>query len=257
MAAANENTHSLSNPAYDNSFQELYLQVRTKEKRLFEDEIVKDLPYSNKIPGKYLQEWSIRARTSIQIKKYLSKVNFGTKVLDVGCGNGWFSAQLAQLNCLDVVGLDINMVELKQGSRIFSSPNLHFCFGSIFENIFMPETFDFIFLNASIQYFENLPLLFDRLFLFLKKSGEIHITDSPFYSNKEVIAAKLRSKNYYSSINLPRMASHYFPHTFQELSFTNYRILNKKTIIQKISDRVLNKHYLHFPWIKIMNAGSN
>ena len=254
MTAPDENIVFLSSPDRFTPFQELYLQVRTKENRLLDDEIVKELPYTNKVIGSQLQEWHVRANTCSEIKKYLSKVKSRAKVLDLGCGNGWLSAQLAQLETLDVTGLDINLTELEQAARIFSSPNLHFCFGNIFEDIFEPETFDFILLNASIQYFENLPLLFDRLFFFLKKEGEIHIMDSPMYLEEEVWIAKQRSKDYYASMGFPAMASHYYHHSYEELSFTNYEILNNKKTFQKITNRVLNRHHETFPWIRIRNV---
>ena len=54
------------------------------------------------------------------------------KILDVGCGNGWFSGQLAAIASAKVYALDLNRMELEQAARIFNLHNLILCYGNIF-----------------------------------------------------------------------------------------------------------------------------
>ena len=120
-------------------------------------------------------------------------VGEGRRAIDVGCGNGWFSNTLT-LNNNEVVGLDINSLELEQAARVFKKEKLAFVYGNLFKiNEPFINQFDLIVLNASIQYFSDINELVTKLKTFLKPSGEINIIESPFYYKKESIDDKKRT----------------------------------------------------------------
>ena len=94
----------------NDEFERLYLETRNSESRVLIDEEVKLLPLTD-FNYKLHAEWNLRKQTSDRFLYYLNKKTFKT-ILDIGCGNGWFTNLLAQSN-LDskVIGIDINKVE--------------------------------------------------------------------------------------------------------------------------------------------------
>ena len=140
---------------------------------------------------------------------------------------------------------------MKQGARLFSSSNLNFIYANIFEAELPDSFFDIITINSAIQYFRELNTLINKLFTFMKKGGEIHLIDSPLYSEFEAINAEFRSLNYYTSTGNHEMAEKYFHHTFDELSFFSYEILYNPLTLKNKVFRSLNINNSPFPWIKI------
>jgi len=234
----------------DNTFESDYIAVRKKENRIYSDEEVKLLPNtSNDNPHK--NEWKLRSKSMGRFISYVQKPNDKLNLLDIGCGNGWFSANIARQTPLNVYALDINKTELEQAARVFELNNLKFICGNIFDNIFEESTFDIITLNSSIQYFDNLNTLIERLFFYLKDKGGIHIIDSPVYNLNELTGAKERTARHYISLGFPEMTKLYYHHVFEELEIFNYNILFKpKSILVRIK-RFLGMNDSPFPWIRL------
>jgi ubiquinone/menaquinone biosynthesis C-methylase UbiE len=172
-------------------------------------------------------------------------------LLDLGCGNGWFCGQLSRSFNHHYFCTDVNLVELKQGRKIFNSEQIKFIYADIFSAEFPHTAFDIITVNAAVQYFPDLKRLLDRLIKLITATGEIHVIDSPFYSKSEAINAKKRTMDYYSSIGFPEMAEKYFHQTYEDLSNFNYRTLYKpQALLTKLTNLFLTKDS-PFPWIKI------
>lgn len=230
---------------FENIFESNYLAVRAKENRVYSDEIVATLPYVETNHSQY-QEWKLRQKTIQRFVGYLKQKSY-KNVLDIGCGNGWFTNIIAQNIEGDIIGLDVNKEELEQGRRVFLSPQLTFAYGDIFQAEFK-ETFDLIVLNASIQYFPDLKLLFQRLKSLLSNEGEIHILDSPFYSTqKESQAAQQRTIAYYTQLGYPEMGQFYFHHQLSDLEGFKKLYVPQKTILQKIMNR-RDSPFLWYVW---------
>jgi ubiquinone/menaquinone biosynthesis C-methylase UbiE len=232
----------------DVNFEDKYLQVRKKENRLLTDEQVRSLPILNDHP--HTHEWQKRARSAQRVSDYFLNVERNT-LLDLGCGNGWFTALLAKNNKLDIIGMDINLSELKQAARIFEFRNLHFLYGDIFRVDIPGHTFNYITLNAAIQYFGDMDKLINRLFELLKTEGEIHIIDSPLYDKDGVSAAKQRTVDYFSDLGFPEMSNFYHHHTWSEIQKWDYEVLYSFKKIQKLFTFVREPD-MPFPWIKIV-----
>lgn len=231
----------------DDTFSSEYLTVRKKEGRGLTDFEVLNLPNTTKSNKNY-REWSVRKRSSERILTYLKNINKPLNILDVGCGNGWFTNCMASLENVAVTGLDINIEELSQAARVFEGENLKFIYADIFEaRVIFKNKYDLITLNASIQYFEQIHELLGLLKTFLKPNGEIHIFDSPFYSNEEMDAAKKRTVAYYSLLGVPQMSDHYFHHSNTILKEATIMYSPKKGILEKI----FRPKDIPFYWIKI------
>ncbi|MEO8399953.1 MAG: hypothetical protein ABI550_09100, partial [Ignavibacteriaceae bacterium] len=120
--------------------------------------------------------------------------------------------------------------------------------GDIFTDIFTSNIFNFIIVSSAVQYFSDLRNLLFRLSHFLAINGEIHIIDSPIYTEDEVSGAKKRTEEYYKSIGEPEMTDFYFHHSWKSLQGFDYEILNKNFFkFFKMSSKVNP-----FPWIKII-----
>lgn len=226
---------------------DLYIKVRTIEGRLLDDRSVSKLPdVPNIHPLK--REWEIRRQSSDRLLEYLKEKKAGVTVLDVGCGNGWMSNLLSQIPDSDVSALDLNITELEQGARVFSKNSaLTFLFADIFEAPLPENAFDIISVASAIQYFPDLPALIERLLRLLKQNGEIHIFDSPLYTESSVEAARGRSQAYYEEIGVPEMSEHYFHHTYSGLKDFNYAFLYKPTSMKNF----IIRNSSPFPWIRI------
>ncbi len=227
---------------------DLYLRVRAKEGRLYSDDIVAYLPL---VPsGNPLQtEWLARSASASRLTRFLSRRPKPLIILDLGCGNGWLSNLLYKSGHL-VIGMDQNHPELKQAARVFTSnPKLLFLEADIFSAPFAAGIFDVILLASVIQYFPDLPALLSILLGLLKPHGEIHIIDSPLYSNTELEDAIRRSQDYYTSIGFPEMSENYFHHCISELDIFHPKILyDPQQLIFRLK-RGIGQTDSPFPWI--------
>ena len=255
----NNHAYNFTNGVYyitqqvtDNPAEEIYLKTRKKEGRLYDDSIVKNLPEFS-ADHRYYGEWRIRKLSSQKLIHYLSNIKGEKEILDLGCGNGWLSNKLSRLDKSDVIGMDLNITELEQASRVFlPRNNLLFAYADIFNNALGEYKFDFIILAAMIQYFRDISSLFENLLGKLKAKGEIHIIDSPLYSEKEVLKARERSALYYTELGVPEMKEYYNHHTLREIcsNFNTDLLYNPKSLVNRTKG-TLSKNYSPLYWIKI------
>lgn len=190
---------------------ELYLKVREKEGRIHSDQVVARLPF---MPDgdPFADEWRARSASASRLVRYLTSWQKPIRILDLGCGNGWLSNLLAGAGPI-VIGFDQNHHEMKQARRVFqSNPKLSFLEGDIFSAPFHVGSFDMIVLASVLQYFQDACKLLSVLLNYLKPQGEIHILDTSLYLDGEVEKAKVRSREYYTSLGFPEMSEHYFHH---------------------------------------------
>jgi len=206
-------------------FANKYTGLRKKEGRIYRDTEVLNLPSISSSHAFY-KEWRIRKRSCQKLLRYLKKKGPIQNILEVGCGNGWLSAQLATNTNADVIGLDINDIELEQARKLFNPvQNLSFINGDINDEMFTDKKFDIIVFAASIQYFESIKKIVAIALEHLTPQGEVHIIDTNFYQGDEVILAQQRTKEYYNSIGFSGMEEHYFHHSLNELTIFQYKIL--------------------------------
>jgi len=234
----------------NNEFESVYLKVRDNEKRIYSDEELIKLPFASET-NPHKKEWDLRAKSFLRFKHYLMLKKENINILDLGCGNGWFCGQLSQSFNQNFYCADVNLSELKQGRRTFNSGKLKFIYADIFTAEIPEPSFDMIIINAAVQYFPDLKKLVKKFLSLINEYGEIHIIDSPFYSENEVNNARKRTRAYYSSLNFPEMEKRYFHHTYGELSeFNTNTIYNPASPRQKIK-RLFSSNDSPFPWIVI------
>lgn len=205
-------------PAALSSFESKYIAIRKKEGRMYDVSEVQRLPMVPRHHPHY-KEWKIREHSLGKLKNHLQSRPQPWKLLDIGCGNGWMSAQLAQMQGSNVLGLDVGKAELEQAQAAFGGKaNLVFAQGSIFSESLKPNAWDYILLAGAVQYFEDVKVLVNRLLELLKPNGEIHILDSPFYTPETQPTARKNTQAYYESEGFPELAAFYHAHLLTDLS---------------------------------------
>ncbi len=222
------------------SFEQLYVALREKEERILSDEEVKALPYLS--IGAHVEEWKLRAETAQRYRNYLTDFK-GKTILEIGCGNGWFSNFMAQSGDFEVVAQDVNVTELKQASHLFPNSNIQWVFTEDL-SLFPKAAFNLIVFNASIQYFPDIVELLNTVTPLLTANGEIHVLDSPVYSSeKEAESAKQRTVDYYTSMGFSALSANYNHHTRD--NFKAFEQLYKPSIWNKFKG---NRN--PFPWLR-------
>lgn len=237
----------------NNSFEKTYLELRGRENRILPDDVVSVLPDVDKSCSNK-REWAMRKSSLCEVMRNLKKSN-AKRVLELGCGNGWFAHKISSLK-VEICAVDVNEIELIQGARVFKSDrNLFFAYADIFTSVFNPIKFDAIILSGSAQYFSSLETLFKKLLDLLESDGRIYIADSPFYSSKAAAEnARERSLDHFRSLKISNMADHYFHHTFDDLKGFKYKILyHPGSVISLIRRKILLQSLSVFPLICIKN----
>ncbi|MES2372764.1 MAG: methyltransferase domain-containing protein [Bacteroidota bacterium] len=230
-----------------NVFEKRYIACRYKEKRIYTDDEVMDLPVCLSSHPHYT-EWNLRKRSFEKLYGYLTDQKKPLNILEIGCGNGWLCHRLSSIPRSKITGLDINFTEIQQAARVFNGfQKIKFVYGDIRSGILYRRHFDIILFAASIQYFPALDEILELSLEHLTPSGEIHVTDSRFYNAKTLTAAKQRSYDHFRSIGFPEMADHYFHHKFSDLDQFNYKLLyDPHSLINRF-----RPNPLPFPWIRI------
>jgi SAM-dependent methyltransferase len=209
----------------DKLLEEQYSGSRSRENRSYTDEEVALLPDIAEDHPHY-QEWLNRQLSCRRLVRYLTFKKREVSILEIGCGNGWLSSQLAMVPGSKVVGLDLNFMGLQQAARVFDyQPNLKFIYGDFRSAVLQGLSFDIIVFAASIQYFPPLRGILGAALQQLDDDGEIHILDTRFYRPEELEAAREFTAAYYVSLGFPEMTKHIFHPCIRDLEEFNYRYL--------------------------------
>lgn len=202
--------------AVDPILSALYETVRSREQRIHPDEVVRGLPASGKRTA-HPAEWRVRARSLANLLRALRAQGNRLRVLDIGCGNGWMSAAIAAEGH-SVVALDMHGIELEQAARVFADRDVTWCLGDPREVDLPSSHFDAVVFAASLQYFGDLPALFDRVRPSLVPGGAVHVLDTVLYADRTAAEAALeRSRSYYAGLGAADMAGHYHAHCLNDL----------------------------------------
>jgi len=105
------------------------------------------------------------------------------KILDVGCGTGAITADIASLTSGEVIGLDIDPEKLKQAEILLSDlPNVTLMEGDVLNLSFEDETFDLVVFNILLMYIKDKQKAVDEMTRVTKKGGIVLATLEPDYA---------------------------------------------------------------------------
>jgi SAM-dependent methyltransferase len=209
-------------------FAEAYVQLRQREGRLMSDEQLRQLPQVGRRHPHY-KEWQVRRCSCERLIHYLRQKQGALDILEIGCGNGWLSAQLAANPQWQVTGSDINTTELEQARRVFGHlSNLRFVAGDeLKSNGPDRPVYDIVVFAASMQYFHSMSHAAAMSLVHTSLRGEVHIIDTAIYLPEELDAARQRSLEHYTAMGFPQLADRYYHHSLQELEGMQYRLLHR------------------------------
>lgn len=232
-------------------FEETYIRLRDAEKRYYDDSSCVRLPTVDSGHIHY-KEWQIRKNSADFLINEIRDKEGGELILDVGCGNGWLTSYLYSNIGGKFIGLDRNVNELEQASRVFGKDDLGFIYGDVFRLPFAYQTFDSIVLAASVQYFQDFSKLIQKLLKFLKPLGAIYLVDSPFYNSEEDrCSAQKRTNSYYESNKAEVLVGHYHHHLWMELNEFNHEVVyDPRRLLNRVKRR-FGSIRSPFPIIKI------
>ncbi|MBP3766566.1 MAG: methyltransferase domain-containing protein [Bacilli bacterium] len=110
-----------------------------------------------------------------------SFINCDSKVLEIGCTNGFSSLEINKLTGCSAVGIDINKNSIKNANEKIklnklSSKNIKFCYGNA-EDLtkFDDNSFDLIICGNAISFIENKEKAFKEIIRVLKPNGFISL----------------------------------------------------------------------------------
>jgi SAM-dependent methyltransferase len=227
------------------SFEDAYLRLRKKEHRIIEDADVLHLPHL--FHGPHQKEWKLRAKSANRFVHFLKSQQGLQTIVEIGCGNGWFTRMISENTPARVFGTEVNKQELEQANRLFGNDKTRFIEFNLATEKWTLGAPDLIVFNASIQYFPSLLEVLQQALWQLSNHGQIHIIDSPFYPQAHLNAARQRSANYFKDMGETNMEKFYFHHSIEELQTFKPQYLYKPhpfPLNRLIKDSP-------FPWVSI------
>ncbi|MEO0897014.1 MAG: methyltransferase domain-containing protein [Bacteroidota bacterium] len=229
-------------------FERVYLKALQRSNRMVSDAELQELPHTF-FYTMHKPAWEKRAYISEKLIQYLSKKKEPFKAIDLGCGNGWLAARMAEIQQSTIAAVDINLIELEQAARVFQHKNLELYYGDIFKNILSKGEWDYIILFDTISYFPNLVKLINRCREYLTAEGEIHILESPFYQEREIEKAQKETEAFYKELRSEEMMEFHHFHSKQDIQDFDYTYLYQPSRLKSI----FNKKASNYPWIRITN----
>ena len=235
--------------------QVAYLRARAREGRLLTDGVVARLP---EVPSAspLHAEWRMRADSCSRLLAHLRSHRRRLSVVDLGCGNGWLSARMAAVEGCDVLGLDVNTVELAQARRVFGGrANLRFAEHDLLDERVPVEGADVVVLASVIQYIPRPDVVIARLLDALPASGEVHVLDSPVYDPGDVAAARDRTRRHYEAVGVPEMASAYHHHAWTAFGALAMEVRYRPdAVVHRLERRWLRRPRSPFPWLRFVHG---
>lgn len=231
-------------------FEQAYISIREKEQRVFTINEVQQLP-NVPLHHPHAQEWKLRAGSIDRFIRHLkNRQPKPARVLDMGCGNGFF-AHLVSGYVQQVVGIDVNLTELKQAAKAFTdNPKLQWYYLDIFEEEVLKADFDLITFCCSFQYFADMPKVLQKCMQLLKPGGSVHIIDTPFYADNDVARARKASAEYYEGLGFPDLVQHYHHHEWKAI--LSYQPVIHYRPATHFFSSLFGKKESPFPWIEII-----
>ncbi len=218
------------------SFVEIYLDVRAKEQRIYSDKQLKNLP-SIESSHPLKAEWKIREKSMNNFIKWLRQFHNQQQILEIGCGNGWLSSNIANKTSSKVISQDINLLELEQAARTHDVTKSKWLCLELDKCEFPINSFDQIIFASSVQYFKDPEIILRKLIPTLNKNGCIHIIDSPLYENSNAAnLARIRTQSYYESLGNSSLAKNYHHHLLANFISLGFEIKHQpcKRFIAKL-----------------------
>jgi 2-polyprenyl-3-methyl-5-hydroxy-6-metoxy-1,4-benzoquinol methylase len=121
----------------------------------------------NRVPNR----WQLRRAEKI-LTLIHSLIPNHPKILDIGCGTGWFAGQLSQVG--ETTGIDLSETAIRLANLQF--PHVRFIPGNLYEIPLLPEEFDIVVAQEVIAHVEDQFKFLERVAYTLKPKGFMIVT---------------------------------------------------------------------------------
>ncbi|MCX2826444.1 class I SAM-dependent methyltransferase [Bacillus pseudomycoides] len=102
----------------------------------------------------------------------------GKNIIDIGCGGGIYTKELALMRASKVIGFDFSKKMLQAATENCASvPNISFIHGDAHHMPFANETFDIVVSRAVIHHLQDIPKFLQEASRILKKNGMLILQD--------------------------------------------------------------------------------
>lgn len=107
----------------------------------------------------------------------------GKKVVDLGCGYGWFCRYARDRGAAEVLGLDVSVKMLEKAREMTSGKGIVYRREDL-EQLRLPsESVDLVYSSLALHYLENIPALFSTVFEALTPGGRLVFSaEHPIYT---------------------------------------------------------------------------
>lgn len=228
------------------TFEKHYIDIRRKENRVLSIPEIQRLPYPDET-NEHHKEWKLRQKNIERLLAYLRQKKGPLRILDIGCGNGFMAYLMAGSNNT-VVGVDVNLTELKQAAIAFPEQNITWYYLDLMNELLPEKQFDIITFCASFQYFKDAEKILSICKNMIAPTGEIHIIDSPFYNSVAKTKAVEGSKDYFNKMGVAEMTAHYHHHSLEVFNAFVVDLKYKPGSFLKKCFGIIDSP---FPWIKL------
>ncbi|MFM4805324.1 class I SAM-dependent methyltransferase [Aeromonas bivalvium] len=88
----------------------------------------------------------------------------GKRVLDLGCGYGWFCRSAREQGAAEVLGIDLSSRMLARAAELTRDPAIRYCQGDLAALTLEGEPYDLVYSSLALHYLPEVAPLFEQLF---------------------------------------------------------------------------------------------
>jgi SAM-dependent methyltransferase len=144
------------------------------------------------------------------------------RILDFGCGNGWFTERLSGLG--EATGIDLSKKAMDAAGKQF--PDINFIGGDLFQHQFPSEYFDIVVSQQVIPHVQDQAGYLERAAATLKQGGYLIIT-----CNNKFVMDRLNDNSDFTHTEKGHMENWLDRKGLRKLLQSRFRVINEKAII--------------------------
>lgn len=187
----------------------------------------------------------------------LAKVKSGDKILDAGCGIGGSSVWLADNFKADVIGINIQEMQVEMAKNIAKQKNLDnivkFFIRDFTKTGFQDNFFDVVWAIESLCHTDDKKLFVKEAIRILKNGGRLVIADG-FLRKKLLSKKELKIKDkFFDGWAVPNLFSiDDFSHYLKDIGFKNIKFFDATKNVMPSSKRLYFASIFAFPFGKLL-----
>jgi len=128
-----------------------------------------------------------KIRWARRVQMLTRHINPGEKVLELGCGTGYFSREILKTGAL-VTAIDISPDLLAEANKNIQDPNITFCEENAYQMSFADASFDSV-VGSSVLHHLDMEKAVSEMYRVLKPNGSVAFTE-PNMLNPQIALQK-------------------------------------------------------------------